>query len=86
MRFLVERGYDVIAVNQGLTGSQIDGPVVASLADIDRPVDMVDVFQASDALPAIVDAAIAIDTRVLWTQLGVIHDAAADRAARRAYR
>ncbi|MEL0042903.1 MAG: CoA-binding protein, partial [Candidatus Puniceispirillum sp.] len=37
--------------------------------------------RASDALPAIVDAAIAIDARVLWTQLGVIHDAAADRAA-----
>ena len=82
MRFLAERGYDVIAVNPELAGGQIDTtPVVASLADIDRPVDMVDVFRASDALPAIVDAAIAIDARVLWTQLGVIHDAAADRAA-----
>jgi predicted CoA-binding protein len=82
MRFLAARGYDVIAVNPGLAGGQIDTiPVVASLADIDRPVDMVDVFRASDALPAIVDAAIAIDARVLWTQLGVIHDAAADRAA-----
>ena len=82
MRFLAARGYDVIAVNPELAGGQIDTiPVVASLADIDRPVDMVDVFRASDALPAIVDAAIAIDARVLWTQLGVIHDAAADRAA-----
>lgn len=82
MRFLAARGYDVIAVNPGLAGGQIDTiPVVVSLADIDRPVDMVDVFRASDALPAIVDAAIAIDARVLWTQLGVIHDAAADRAA-----
>lgn len=79
--FLRDRGYDVIPVNPKLAGGLIDDlPVVAALAAIDRPVDMVDVFRASDALPAIVDEAIAIKARVLWTQLGVVHDDAANRA------
>jgi len=79
--FLRDRGYDVIPVNPKLAGGMIDDlPVVATLAAIDRPVDMVDVFRASDALPMIVDEAIAIKAKVLWTQLGVVHDEAAGRA------
>jgi len=79
--FLRDRGYDVIPVNPKLAGGMIDDlPVVATLAAIDRPVDMVDVFRASDALPMIVDEAIAIKAKVLWTQLGVVHDEAAARA------
>ena len=81
MLFLAAHGFEVIAVNPKLAGGQIGGvDVVASLASIDRPVDMVDVFRASDALPVVVDEAIAIGAKVLWTQLGVIHDAAALRA------
>ncbi len=80
--FLRDRGYDVIpAKNPKLAGGMIDDlPVVATLAAIDRPVDMVDVFRASDALPMIVDEAITIKAKVLWTQLGVVHDEAAGRA------
>jgi predicted CoA-binding protein len=81
MLFLANHGFDVIAVNPGLAGKDIGGiEVVATLADINRQVDMVDVFRASDGLPAIVDEAIAIGATVLWTQLGVIHDAAAKKA------
>ncbi len=79
--FFANHGFDVIAVNPGLAEKDIAGiEVVATLADINRQVDMVDVFRASDALPAIVDEAIAIGATVLWTQLGVIHDAAAKKA------
>jgi uncharacterized protein len=81
MRFLLDKGYDVIPVNPGLAGQTIHGvPVVASLADISPPVDMVDVFRSSDAVPAIVDDVIAHGAPALWLQLNVIHEAAAAKA------
>ncbi|MDT4865894.1 putative protein YccU [compost metagenome] len=56
--------------------------MVANLADIDEPVDMVDVFRASYSLPGIVDEILALKQRpaVLWTQLDVVHEEAARRA------
>ena len=52
MAFLLRKGYRVIPVNPGQAGKDIQGQtVVASLADIDEPVDMIDVFRAADALP-----------------------------------
>ena len=78
MRFLAARGYDVIAVNPGLVGGQIDTiPVVASLAEIDRPVDMVEVFRKPEDLYGIAEEAIAIGAKVLWGQIGVVDHAAA---------
>jgi predicted CoA-binding protein len=81
MGFLQGRGYRVIPVNPGLEGQQLLGEgVVARLSDIREAVDMVDVFRASDAVPGIVDDAIAIGAKVVWTQLGVRHDEAAAKA------
>ena len=81
MKALLDHGYDVVPVNPGLAGQLIhDRTVVASLADIDRPVDMVDVFRESAAVAGIVDAAIAHGARSLWLQLGVIDAAAAAKA------
>lgn len=83
MKFLLDRDYHVIPVNPGLAGKAIHGQkVVAQLSDIDEPVDMVDVFRASDALPAIVDEILAMKQRpaVLWTQLGVMHAEALEKA------
>lgn len=83
MKFLLDRGYHVIPVNPGQAGKTIHGQrVVGQLADIDEPIDMVDVFRASDALPGIVDEILAMKKRpaVLWTQLNVIHEEAAQRA------
>jgi len=82
-RFLVGKGYRVIPVNPGLAGQMFGAePVVARLADIDGPVDMVDVFRQSDALPGLVVEALARfpDLDVLWTQLGVVHEGAAAQA------
>src|SRR5262245_39858023 len=81
LRVLHETGYDMIPVNPNEAGGEIRGlRVYGSLAAIDRPVDMVQVFRSSDALPGIARAAIDIGAKVLWTQLGVRNDAAAQLA------
>jgi len=81
MEFLLRRGYTVFPVNPGLAGTQILGQtVVASLAALPAPVDMVDVFRHPDYLPGIVDEVISAGIATLWTQLGVIDLKAAARA------
>jgi predicted CoA-binding protein len=78
LRVLHESGYDMIPVNPRLAGEGIRGlPVVASLRDIDRHVDMVEVFRDSGNLPAIAAEAIGIGAKVLWGQIGVRNDEAA---------
>jgi len=78
LRVLHETGYDMIPVNPHEAGHEIRGlRVYASLAAIDRPVDMVQVFRSSEALPEIAREAIAIGAKVLWAQLGVRNDEAA---------
>ncbi|WP_431687729.1 CoA-binding protein [Hahella sp. NBU794] len=81
MLFLQNKGYRVIPVNPALKGSTLLGETVyASLRDIHVPVDMVDIFRRPDAVPDIVDNAIAIGASVVWMQLGVIHEPAAQKA------
>ncbi|WP_026619295.1 uncharacterized protein M728_000980 [Ensifer sp. WSM1721] len=83
MAFLLRKGYRVIPVNPGHAGRAIlDQPVVARLADINEPIDMVDVFRAAHALPALVDEILTLPSlpKVIWGQLSVRDDAAAARA------
>ena len=78
MAYLLERGYHVIPVNPGLAGQQLLGQEVKrTLAEIDEPVDMVDVFRSADAAYEIAGEAIAIGAKSLWLQLGVINEEAA---------
>ena len=79
LRVLNETGYDMIPVNPRLGLKEIRGmKVYPSLASIDRPVDMVEVFRRSEDLMGITKEAIAIGAKVLWAQIGVVnHDAAA---------
>jgi predicted CoA-binding protein len=82
-RFLAARGYKVFPVNPGHGGGEIAGlPAFATLADIPEPIDMVDVFRASEHVAEVLDEALALDPRpkVFWTQLGVADAAAAARA------
>jgi len=78
LRRLIAAGYDVIPVNPGQAGNEIlDRKVVATLADIDGPVDMVDVFREKSALKGVAEQAVAIGARVLWTQLELVDPDAA---------
>ena len=81
LRVLHETGYDMIPVNPGLAGQEIRGlKVYPSLAAIDRPVDMVEVFRNASELPRIAQEAVAISAKVLWGQIGVTHPDAAKLA------
>jgi predicted CoA-binding protein len=51
-----------------------------SLADLPEPPDIVDIFRAHDAIPGVVDEAIAVGAKVVWLQLGLRHDEAARTA------
>ena len=81
MGMLLAHGYHVVPVNPQLAGQVIHGQtVVAQLADVDEPIDMVDVFRRSEFVSGVVDDAIAVGARAVWTQLGVIDPVAAARA------
>ena len=80
LKYLLERGYTMIPVNPGHAGEQILGqPIYARLADIPVPVDMVDIFRASQYALSVVQEALALTPRpqVIWMQLGVRNDEAA---------
>ena len=71
MAFLIARGFDVVGVNPGLAGQTLHGrPVVATLEEA-GPLDMVDVFRASDQVGPIMADAIRLGARTVWLQLGV---------------
>jgi predicted CoA-binding protein len=79
-KYLLERGYRMIPVNPGLAGQELLGQkVYATLTDIPEPVDMVDIFRASEHVLPIVQQMLAMRPRpaVIWMQLGVRNDEAA---------
>ncbi|SMC94256.1 hypothetical protein SAMN06297251_113122 [Fulvimarina manganoxydans] len=83
LKYLLAKGFDVYPVNPGLAGQSILGrEVFADLASVPAPIDMVDVFRGSPAVPGIVDEVLALNPlpKVLWLQLTVRHDEAAARA------
>jgi len=81
LAFLVHQGHDVIAVNPGHAGKTIHGaPVVATLADVEPPAELVDIFRNSEDAGSAVDEAIVHGAKGVWMQIGVINEAAAKRA------
>src|ERR1700675_3107500 len=82
-KYLAQRGYDMVPVNPGHVGKNLLGkPFVASLLDIGRPVDMVDIFRNSSHVMPVVDEALKMTPlpKVIWMQLGARDDAAAAKA------
>ena len=81
LRVLHETGYDMIPVNPNPNLREIRGiEVYHSLEEINRPVDMVEVFRPKEEFYAIAEQAIAIGAKVLWGQIGVYDDKAAAMA------
>ena len=79
-RFLVGQGFDVVGVNPALKEDVLGLQIYPSLADVPEPVDVVDVFRRSDAVPAIIDEAIAMKAGAIWLQEEVVHEEAAATA------
>jgi predicted CoA-binding protein len=80
-RYLAGAGYTVVPVNPEAAGDTLFGrEVVASLADIDVPVDAVDVFRRPEHLPDHLPEILALDPlpAVVWLQQGVRHRAFAE--------
>jgi len=85
-RYLSLKGYDVVPVNPGHAGKVLFGQtVVGALSEIEGAVDMVDIFRRSEAVPAIVDEALATleGLQTIWMQIGVTHPEAAAKAESR---
>jgi predicted CoA-binding protein len=78
-KYLQEHGYRVIPVNPAYR-EVLGEKCYPSLLDVPERVDVVDVFRKPEDVPPIVEDAIRIGAKVLWMQLGVIHEEAARRA------
>ncbi|MDE3116006.1 MAG: CoA-binding protein [Pseudomonadota bacterium] len=81
MKYLLDKGYLIDPINPGMAGKQILGrKVYANLAEVPGPIDMVDIFRASDAAPGIVREALKekdrLGLKTIWMQLGVISEEA----------
>lgn len=78
--FLIGRGYDVTPINPGLAGQTLHGREIAASLDDATPLDMVDLFRASDKVMPAVEDAIRLGAKTVWMQLGVVNEEAAARA------
>ena len=79
-KYLLEHGFEVIPVNpkyEEILGQKC----YPDLKSIPTPVDIVDLFQKMERVPPFVDDAIAIGAKVVWMQLGIINQQAAQKAA-----
>ena len=86
-RYLADNGYRILPVNPALSEvldmkcyPDLDEAQNASLLATGAPIDLVDVFRASEFVPAIVDEVIRLKIRYLWLQDEVIHEEAIARA------
>ncbi|GAB5377004.1 MAG: CoA-binding protein [Acuticoccus sp.] len=83
LKYLIDKGFEVYPINPGRAGGEILGrPCYGALADVPVPIDMVDVFRAPDAVPAVIAEALVLSPlpRVIWLQLGIRNDIAAEAA------
>lgn len=78
-KYFQEQNFTIFPVNPG--AREILGvPCYPNLQSLPHPVDLVDIFRKPDAIPGIVDQAIATGAKAVWMQLGLAHNAAADKA------
>jgi predicted CoA-binding protein len=76
MRYLLEQGYRVIPVRPRDCDEVLGIPCLASLAEIDEPIDLVDVFRRSEHAPEVARDAVAAGAKALWLQMGIVSEEA----------
>jgi uncharacterized protein len=74
-------GYDIFPVNPNLSGRMFGSEPYSSLSEIERSVDIVDVFRRSEEVMPVAREAVEIGAKALWLQLGVINEEAAGYAS-----
>lgn len=72
MRYLLAQGYDVIPVRPADCDEVLGIPCVRTLAEIDRPIDLVDVFRRAELTPPHAEEAVSVGAGALWLQLGIV--------------
>jgi uncharacterized protein len=72
MRYLLGHGYDVIPVRPAGCDEVLGVPCVRTLAEIDRPIDLVDVFRRAEHTPQHAEEAVEVGAGALWLQLGIV--------------
>jgi predicted CoA-binding protein len=77
--YMQSHGYKIIPVNPSIKGA-LGEKAVASLAEIEEKIDMVDVFRRPEYVPDLVDEAIRLKVPAIWLQEDVIHEEAAEKA------
>lgn len=78
-KYMQDYGYRIIPVNPAYD-EVLGEKCYASVREIDEPIDIVDCFRKPDDIPPLAEDAIAVGAKVLWMQLGIVHEAAAARA------
>jgi len=82
-KYLIQKGYRVIPVNPRAAGQDILGETaVASLSEIDVPIDVVQLFRRADQVEGVVDEVLTLDPlpKVIWMQLAIVNHEAAAKA------
>ncbi len=82
LRFLLDRGFTVVPINPGIAGELIHGQAVMPGLEQALPLDLVDIFRASDSVGPVVAEAVRLGARTIWMQLDVVNHAAAAMARR----
>ena len=77
--YMQTAGYRIIPVNPAIKGA-LGEKAVASLAEVQEKIDIVDVFRRSEFVPDVVDEAIRLKVPAIWLQEGVVHEEAAEKA------
>jgi uncharacterized protein len=77
--YMQSHGYRIIPVNPSIKGA-LGEKAVASLAEIEEKIDIVDVFRRPEYVPDLVDEAIRLKVPAIWLQEDVIHEEAAEKA------
>ncbi|MDQ4030346.1 MAG: CoA-binding protein [Actinomycetota bacterium] len=74
MRYLLREGYRVIPVRPRDCGEVLGVRCATSLAEIEEPIDLVDVFRRAEFTPEVAREAVAVGARALWLQLGLVSE------------